>query len=262
METATDLEMPTIIPIHQQTTARAQTNKKNSSYFSDLPTNIVKKESLHSSKSNLDFLEEFKDHVNLLKESNIKLPEIEKDNTDSYVKVRRIIFGQAIKYNIQKIEKIYTTFSDIVDIDEEGIDSYIKENLATRFGEGNFFRLCMFIAIIINSIIIGLETDENLEANGILFFTLVDYIFLSIFIMEILFKWFYNFFDFWKNSWNVFDFVIILLASIGPGFTFLTNTRVLRILKVIRTLRSIKSVAFIQGLDMVVSTIIDSIPGN
>ncbi|KAJ3354319.1 hypothetical protein HDU83_005474 [Entophlyctis luteolus] len=84
------------------------------------------------------------------------------DNTDSYDKVRRIIFDQAIQYNVTKLEQKHVNFTDIVDInDNHALENKVTEDLAARFGEGDIFRLFMLSMIIINSIIIGLQTDEN-----------------------------------------------------------------------------------------------------
>ncbi len=41
------------------------------------------------------------------------------------------------------------------------------------------------------------------------FFVLLDHVFLAIFIMEILFKWYHNFWGFWKSGWNVGFFFLL-----------------------------------------------------
>jgi hypothetical protein len=73
-----------------------------------------------------------------------------------------------------------------VEIDaKEGIELHIKQGLASRFGEGNVFRIFIFVLILANSLVIGFETDVFLESRGILFFTIVcillaDYVSRSI----------------------------------------------------------------------------------
>ncbi|KAJ3391515.1 hypothetical protein HDU84_005890 [Entophlyctis sp. JEL0112] len=102
------------------------------------------------------------------------------DNTDSYDKVRRIIFDQAIQYNVTKLEQKHVNFTDIVDInDNHALENKVTEDLAARFGEGDIFRLFMLSMIIINSIIIGLQTDENF----------VDMLNVTLLLLVIMFIW-------------------------------------------------------------------------
>jgi hypothetical protein len=138
-----------------------------------------------------------------LEQSNVVMPDQKEDNTNSYSKVRRLIFGSAIKYNLAKIEKKFITFSDVVEVDSnEGIELHIKQGLASRFGEGNVFRIFIFALILANSLVIGFETDVYLESRGIVFFAIIDYVFLAFFTAEICLKCFYGFVDFWRSKWN------------------------------------------------------------
>ena len=44
-----------------------------------------------------------------------------------------------------------------------------------------------------------------------------DKIFLVIFTIEILLKWYHSFKNFWKVGWNVFDFVLVFVSIVGDG---------------------------------------------
>ena len=48
-------------------------------------------------------------------------------------------------------------------------------------------------------------------------FLALDKLFLVVFIMEILFKWYHDFLGFWRVGWNVFDFVIVAASLLGPS---------------------------------------------
>ena len=48
-------------------------------------------------------------------------------------------------------------------------------------------------------------------------FIALDKFFLTIFVLEILIKWYYDFFGFWRVSWNVFDFIIVAFSLLGPS---------------------------------------------
>lgn len=112
-------EMPKITPV-----SKPDLNPNRKAYFSKLYERETKRED-----SLVDDISELRD---LLDQSTIRIPEVEWENTNSYNKVRRVIFGQAIKYNVTKIEQRFITFSDVVDIDDEGIEIHIKEGLAAR----------------------------------------------------------------------------------------------------------------------------------
>ena len=45
----------------------------------------------------------------------------------------------------------------------------------------------------------------------------LDKLFLTVFVLEILVKWYNDFFGFWTTSWNVFDFVIVAASILGPS---------------------------------------------
>ncbi|ORY40200.1 hypothetical protein BCR33DRAFT_852918 [Rhizoclosmatium globosum] len=185
----------------------------------------------------------------------------EDDNTDSYDKVRKIIFDQAIQYNVTKLEQKNVNFTDIVDInDTHALDNKVTEDIAARFGEGDVFRLFMLLVIIGNSIMIGLQTNDTWNEQYSDVFYVLDYSFLSIFIMEILFKWFYGFFQFWKSGWNVFDVIIVLFSLLGSRVSILSDARILRILRVLRAFRTLRSISILNGLQVVVQTIMDSLP--
>ncbi len=89
--------------------------------------------------------------------------------------------------------------------------------------------------IVFNAITLGLETFEVVKQNaGTLMLTL-ERIVLTIFVIEILLKLYASGFRFFKNGWNVFDFIIVgisLVPASGP-FAILRALRILRILRLL-----------------------------
>lgn len=55
------------------------------------------------------------------------------------------------------------------------------------------------------------------EENYGSIFMALDKFFLTVFIMEILIKWYHDFFGFWKVNWNIFDFIIVAASLLGPS---------------------------------------------
>ena len=80
----------------------------------------------------------------------------------------------------------------MVDIDDEAFKDYVHINLAGRMVESVWFRAFIFFIIAFNSVMIGVQTDPDIEKNNRVMFQVMDYVFLTIFIMEILIKWFYG----------------------------------------------------------------------
>lgn len=108
--------------------------------------------------------------------------------------------------------------------------------------------------IILNSVLIGLETSPSyMEAFGY-YIDQIDRIILFIFVIEILLKLYGSRFEFFKDGWNIFDSTIVLISitpSIGASFA------VLRALRILRTLRLLKN---IPKLKIIIESLLHSIP--
>ena len=107
-------------------------------------------------------------------------------------------------------------------------------------------RFSAFITAVIafNAVILGLETSKSLmqSAGGLIY--ALDYACLTIFVVELALKLVAFGPRFFRNGWNVFDFVIvgISLVPAGQGFTALRALRILRVLRVISVAPSLRRV--------------------
>lgn len=94
----------------------------------------------------------------------------------------------------------------------------------------------VIIAIIIfNAITLGLETFDTLQQVAGTLLLNIERAVLTIFVIEILIKLYAFGFRFFKNGWNVFDFIIVgisLVPASGP-FAILRALRILRILRLL-----------------------------
>ncbi|XP_077978088.1 cation channel sperm-associated protein 4-like [Glandiceps talaboti] len=151
-------------------------------------------------------------------------------------------------------------FNDIVDQDDDRVESFVSQELVGQMVESEPFRFFILFVIVINAILIGLQTDKDISEANASIFSILDNLVLTIFICELLLKWYYDFFIYWRVSWNILDFVIILALILGPTLKFLGSSRSLRILRVFRAFRSLRSVSALAGLSIVVQTIFQSIP--
>jgi voltage-gated sodium channel len=105
--------------------------------------------------------------------------------------------------------------------------------------------------IILNAITLGLETSQQVmdSVGGLL--KLIDRTLLGVFVAEILVKLFAFRAGFFRNPWNVFDFIVIgiaLIPSSGP-------------LSVLRVLRVLRLISLIPRFRFVVESLLRAIPG-
>jgi voltage-gated sodium channel len=111
--------------------------------------------------------------------------------------------------------------------------------------------------IIINAIVIGLDTSADLRAGFHSWFELANQIFLGIFIMEAALKMaaqapqVQNYF---RNGWNVFDFSIVVVSLLPASGEVATIARLARLLRVLRL------VSAFPELRLIVATLIRSLP--
>ena len=105
--------------------------------------------------------------------------------------------------------------------------------------------------IIINAITLGLETSSRAMdvAGGLL--KLIDRLLLGVFVAEILAKLYAFGGRFFRNPWNLFDFLVVSIALI-PSSGPLTVLRVLRVLRLI---------SMVPRFRFVVESLLRAIPG-
>ena len=108
--------------------------------------------------------------------------------------------------------------------------------------------------ILVNAVILGLETDRNLMARSGTLLVALDKACLVIFLLEITAKLLAFRGMFWRSGWNVFDFAVVAVALV-PGAGPWAVIRSLRVLRVLRLLTMIPS------LRKVVAAFLHAIPG-
>ncbi|MQA63198.1 MAG: ion transporter [Actinophytocola sp.] len=124
----------------------------------------------------------------------------------------------------------------------------------TRFVEHQRFQQFVIAVIVANGITLAVETSRSIVAShGALLHTL-DTIALTIFVVELLLKLIAYDRAFFRDPWNVFDFVIVSFALVPASGPF----SVLRALRVLRVLRLISAV---PAMRRVVSGLLAAMPG-
>ncbi|MCX5790300.1 MAG: ion transporter [Elusimicrobia bacterium] len=121
--------------------------------------------------------------------------------------------------------------------------------------ESDWFRRTVMIAILVNAIHIGLETDPGIVRRYGSALHIMDVAVLALFTVEMLLRLAAcsPLSAFLREPWNWFDTVVIG-AGFLPGSQFLTVFRLLRILRLMRTVR------VLPGLKRITEALFASIP--
>jgi voltage-gated sodium channel len=127
----------------------------------------------------------------------------------------------------------------------------VRQKIQTFLESGPFGSFIMGV-IIFNAALLGLETsDRAVSAFGPLM-RLLDEICLAIFVVELLLKVYVYRFRFFRDGWNIFDFIIvgISLAPAADGLSALRALRILRVLRLVSTAPRLRRVVegFITAL--------------
>jgi voltage-gated sodium channel len=137
----------------------------------------------------------------------------------------------------------------------EGQSGVSPRRLAmARWVESGHVQAFIITVIVINAVILGLETSAAaMERAGGLLLAL-DKACLAVFIAELAIKLVAYRGTFWRSGWNVFDLLVVAIALV-PGAGAWSVLRSLRVLRVLRLLTMVPS------LRKVVAAFIHAIPG-
>ncbi len=122
-----------------------------------------------------------------------------------------------------------------------------------------FFEIFIAAAIIINSILVGVQTSYDIPA--------VDYAqdFLTfVFVVEIFIRFFgaKSTREYFSDGWNIFDISIITLTHIPDIFFFstesITGVRAIRLLRTFRTLRVLRIFKVFRELYTMIKVLVKS----
>ncbi len=126
-----------------------------------------------------------------------------------------------------------------------------------RITEARWFERTIVGLILVNALLIGLETSPEIMAQHGRWLVLGNHVILGVFIVEAALKIAavaprVN--RYFGSGWNQFDFAIIVLSFIPASGEFAMVARLVRLLRVLRL------VTTIPKLRLVVATLVHSIP--
>ncbi len=114
--------------------------------------------------------------------------------------------------------------------------------------ESGRFEWAITVVIILNAIVLGLETVPAMMRDYGAVLGVLDKAAIAIFVVEILMKLFAYRWRFFASGWNVFDLLIVgaALVPASQQFSVLRALRILRVLRLISVVPSMRQV--VQGL--------------
>ncbi|HEY4135652.1 MAG TPA: ion transporter [Alphaproteobacteria bacterium] len=108
--------------------------------------------------------------------------------------------------------------------------------------------------IVLNAVILGLETSPSAMAAAGPWLAWLDFAILLVFVAELASKMVGRGLAFFRNGWNLFDLAVVGIA-LAPASGALSVLRALRILRVLRL------VSVVPSLRRVVASLVSAIPG-
>lgn len=108
--------------------------------------------------------------------------------------------------------------------------------------------------ILINAVLLGLETwPAAMQKAGTVIVTL-DRAILTVFVVEIAMRLYVHRMAFWRDPWSVFDFAVVAIALMPATGQF-------AVLRALRVLRILRLLTVVPSMRRVVGALLGAIPG-
>ena len=128
-------------------------------------------------------------------------------------------------------------------------------NFFYKLQQSSIFQFVVIFIIILNAITLGISTYE---INNFLkkIIELLDYTITIFFVIEILIRFIGEpkKIDFFKNGWNIFDSLIVLISLIP-----IPNNSSYLLLRLLRVFRVLRIISVVPELKKIIEALIDSI---
>lgn len=122
------------------------------------------------------------------------------------------------------------------------------------FIESRWFRSLVSTLICVNAIVLGAQTIDGLSPSWRMVLGCIDSGCLAFFMLEMVLKIRVYRAAFLKDGWNLFDFLVILIALVPQLGVFTT-------LRIFRSLRILRVVSGTRNLRAIVTSIVNALPG-
>lgn len=157
-------------------------------------------------------------------------------------------FSGVVEFGEGIMGALFSLF-DVQDAPEQGFRAQLRQILSSW----RFENIIIWL-ILINAIMLGLETDDGMRTALSPWLEQVDTVIISIFVVEILLRIFAFGSQFWRDPWSVFDFAVV-------SVTLIPATGNLSVLRAFRILRALRLISGVESMRRVVSGLLSALPG-
>jgi voltage-gated sodium channel len=112
----------------------------------------------------------------------------------------------------------------------------------------------VLVLILVNALILGLETSPTLMATHGPLLVALDQAILAVFVVEIAARLLVHRLAFFRDPWSVFDFLVV-------GIALVPATGELAVLRALRVLRVLRILTIVPSMRRVVGALLAAIPG-
>jgi voltage-gated sodium channel len=160
-------------------------------------------------------------------------------------------------------ERLLTVFEQM---NAETADDIMNRD--PNIAEHPVFNLFIGFVILLNSMMLGIEVDYG-RGNALedrLIYFIFDFLFFVVFSGEILLRIKHLGWDYFLDSWNFFDYILVVLncadlaislSSDGSGGLKIASA--IRIIRLLRIVRNIKGLKLFYGLWIIIQGMLDSL---
>jgi voltage-gated sodium channel len=129
---------------------------------------------------------------------------------------------------------------------------------ATDVVTRKWFRTVIIILILLSAILIGVETYASIAGPNKAILHFIDYLIVWCFVAEIFLKilsYGRRPLDYFRDPWNVFDFVIVAVCLLPVA-----DTHFVAVLRIARILRVLRMITYMPKLRLLIGALLHSIP--
>ncbi len=123
-----------------------------------------------------------------------------------------------------------------------------------RAAEGKPIQRFITLLIVLNAITLGIQTEPDWVVEYGTALDLFDHFVLWVFVAEVSAKLLWRRLEFFKNGWNVFDFIIV-------GIALIPTSGQLSVLRALRILRTLRLMSVVPQMRRVIGALFTAIPG-
>ena len=120
--------------------------------------------------------------------------------------------------------------------------------------EHQLFRNSIVVLIALNAVLLGVETTRTISTDALEMIDRLNQMILGVFVIELVLRIWVHRLNFFRDSWSLFDFVIVAASLIVPSGPF-------QVVRALRILRALRLVSNIPSLRRVVDGLFGAVPG-